>query len=82
MDAPTGASNPTLEFIMRICITTDRLPQPERQRGCILEIDEERGLSLIGQGFAVAVEEPAPATATLDTPAAPTGRRIRTAAAQ
>lgn len=67
---------------MRICITTDRLPQPERQRGCILEIDDERGLSLIGQGFAVAVEDPAPKAAVTpaDAPAAPVGRRIRAGA--
>lgn len=63
---------------MRICITTDRLPQPERQRGCILEIDEERGLSLIGQGFAVAVDGPADAMPT-DAPAA-APRRVRASA--
>jgi hypothetical protein len=63
---------------MRICITTDRLPQPERQRGCILEIDEERGLSLIGQGFAAALEDETPA----EPAAAPSGRRVRTGAAQ
>jgi hypothetical protein len=65
---------------MRICITTDRLPQPERQRGCILEIDEERGLSLIAQGFARAVEDTAPEPAPIA--AAPSGRRVRTVAAQ
>jgi hypothetical protein len=69
---------------MRICITTDRLPQPERQRGCILEIDAERGLSLIGQGFAVAVDDPA-AAAPPDAPAAAPAaaaapRRIRASA--
>lgn len=72
---------------MRICITTDRLPQPERQRGCILEIDEERGLSLIEQGFAVAIEDTAPAPAAPPEPlpapaAAPAPRRNRTVAAQ
>jgi hypothetical protein len=64
---------------MRICITTDRLPQPERQRGCILEIDDERGLSLIGQGFAVALEDEAPAEPEAPA-AAPSGRRLRAGA--
>jgi hypothetical protein len=62
---------------MRICIITDRLPQPERQRGCILEIDDERGLSLIAQGFAKALEDAEPA----EPAAAPAGRRIRVVAA-
>lgn len=48
---------------MRICITTDRLPQPDRQRGAILDVSPEKGASLIAQGFATAIEEPAPAPA-------------------
>ena len=63
---------------MRICIITDRLPQPERQRGCILEIDEERGRSLIAQGFAKALDVAEPT----EPAAAPVGRRIRAGAAQ
>lgn len=54
---------------MRICITTDRLPQPDRQRGAILDVTPEKGASLIERGFAVAIEEPAPA--------APAPRRVR-----
>jgi hypothetical protein len=70
---------------MRICIITDRLPQPERQRGCILEIDEERGLSLIEQGFAKALDDAEPAKpaepAEPEAPAAaPAPRRLRTSA--
>lgn len=77
---------------MRICITTDRLPQPDRQRGAILDVSDEKGASLIAQGFARAIEDTAPApTAALPEPlpepaaapapaAAPSGRRIRTSA--
>jgi hypothetical protein len=64
---------------MRICITTDRLPQADRQRGAMLEVTPEKGASLIAQGFAVAVAEIASTTATtapVDAPvAAP--RRVR-----
>lgn len=63
---------------MRICITTDRLPQPDRKRGALLDVDPEKGASLIAQGFARAVEDTKPADAP---PAAPTGRRVRTGAA-
>lgn len=65
---------------MRICITTDRLPQPARQRGAMLDVSDEKGASLIAQGFARAVEDTKPA-ATTTAPAAPTGRRVRTGAA-
>jgi hypothetical protein len=42
---------------MRIRITTDRLPQPERHRGAVLDVSAESGASLIEQGFAEAVDE-------------------------
>ncbi len=61
---------------MRICITTDRLPQPDRQRGAMLDVSDEKGASLIAQGFARAVEDTKPA-ATATAPAAPAGRRVR-----
>lgn len=63
---------------MRICITTDRLPQPDRKRGALLDVSPEKGASLIAQGFAMAVAEPA--TATSVAPAAPVGRRLRAGA--
>jgi hypothetical protein len=66
---------------MRICITTDRLPQPDRKRGAMLDVSPEKGASLIAQGFARAVEDTKPADAPA-APAAPTGRRVRTGAAQ
>jgi hypothetical protein len=64
---------------MRICITTDRLPQPDRQRGALLDVSDAKGASLIAQGFARAVEDAKPAAAPA---AAPVGRRVRTVAAQ
>lgn len=63
---------------MRICITTDRLPQPDRKRGALLDVSDEKGASLIAQGFARAVED----AKSADAPAAPSGRRVRTVATQ
>ena len=36
----------------KIKITTDRLPQPERQKGAELDVTEEKAASLVAQGFA------------------------------
>ena len=65
---------------MRICITTDRLPQSDRQRGAMLEVTPEKGASLIAQGFAIAVAEPASTPATPVAEPASTPRRIRASA--
>jgi hypothetical protein len=54
---------------MRIRITTDRLPQPERHKGAEIDVSDEKAASMIAQGFAEAVES-APAVV-----AAPTRRR-------
>ena len=54
---------------MKIRITTDRLPQPERHKGAEIDVSDEKAASLIAQGFAEAVEA-APAAV-----AAPTRRR-------
>ena len=54
---------------MKIRITTDRLPQPDRHKGAEIDVSDEKAASLIAQGFAEAVEA-APAAA-----AAPTRRR-------
>lgn len=64
---------------MRICITTDRLPQPDRHRGAILDVSDEKGASLIAQNFAVAIEDETPAAPAAQAPAAAasSGRRIR-----
>jgi hypothetical protein len=64
---------------MRICITTDRLPQPGRHRGAILDVSDEKGASLIAQNFAVAIEDKTPAAPAAPAPAAAasSGRRIR-----
>lgn len=64
---------------MRICIITDRLPQPDRQRGAVLDVSDEKGASLIAQGFARAIEDTAPAPAAAPAPAP---RRNRTVATQ
>ena len=45
----------------KIRITTDRLPQPERHRGAVLDVSDEKAASLISQGFAELVEQDAPA---------------------
>lgn len=63
---------------MRICITTDRLPQPDRQRGAILDVSPEKGASLIAQGFATEIKDAAPKPAPAAEPAAAPARRIRT----
>ena len=65
---------------MRICITTDRLPQPDRHRGAILDVSDEKSASLIAQNFAVAIEDKTPAEPAASAPAAAaasSGRRIR-----
>lgn len=54
---------------MKIRITTDRLPQPERHKGAEIDVSDEKAAAMIAQGFAEAVES-APAAAT-----APTRRR-------
>ena len=54
---------------MKIRITTDRLPQPERHKGAEIDVSDEKGAAMIAQGFAEAVES-APAAAP-----APTRRR-------
>ena len=54
---------------MKIRITTDRLPQPERHKGAEIDVSDEKAASMIAQGFAEAVES-APAAV-----AAPTRRR-------
>jgi hypothetical protein len=54
---------------MKIRITTDRLPQPERHKGAEIDVSPEKGASMIAQGFAEAVQG-APAAAP-----APTRRR-------
>jgi hypothetical protein len=38
-------------------ITTDRLPQADRSRGCLVNVTPEKAQSLIAQGFAKLVEE-------------------------
>jgi len=46
---------------MKIRITTDRLPQPERHKGAEIDVSDEKAASMIAQGFAEAVEAaPAP----------------------
>lgn len=44
---------------MRIRITTNRLPQPDRHNGAEIDVPHEKAASLIAQGFAVALDEPA-----------------------
>lgn len=50
---------------MKIRITTDRLPQPDRHKGAEIDVSPEKAASLIAQGFAEMVEAtpvaPAPA---------------------
>lgn len=62
---------------MKIRITTDRLPQPERHKGAELDVTPEKAAAMVAQGFAVilsiapaAVPAPEP-----DAPAASTRRR-------
>ena len=47
---------------MKIRITTDRLPQPERHKGAEIDVSDEKAAAMIAQGFAEAVES-APAAA-------------------
>ena len=44
---------------MKIKITTDRLPQPDRHLGSILEVTSEKAHAMVAQGFAEIMEEPA-----------------------
>ena len=37
---------------MKIKITTDRLPQPDRHLGSILEVTPEKAHAMVAQGFA------------------------------
>lgn len=41
---------------MKIRITTDRLPQPDRHKGAEIDVSPEKAASLIAQGFAEMVE--------------------------
>lgn len=41
---------------MKIRITTDRLPQPERHKGAEIDVSDEKAASMIAQGFAEAVQ--------------------------
>lgn len=53
----------------KIQITTDRLPQPERRKGAVLDVSSEKAASLVAQGFAKIIEEDAPQPAS-EAPAA------------
>lgn len=48
---------------MKIRITTDRLPQPDRHKGAEIDVSPEKAASLIAQGFAEMVEAAAVAPA-------------------
>lgn len=41
-----------------IKITTDRLPQPNRQRGAVLGVTPEKAASMVAQGFAEIIKDP------------------------
>jgi hypothetical protein len=41
----------------KIKITTDRLPQPDRRLGAVLDVPAEKAISLIAQGFAERAED-------------------------
>ena len=41
----------------KIKITTDRLPQPDRRLGAVLDVPAEKAISLIAQGFAERVDD-------------------------
>jgi hypothetical protein len=43
---------------MKIKITTDRLPQPDRHLGSTLEVTSEKAHAMVAQGFAEIIEEP------------------------
>lgn len=53
----------------KIKITTDRLPQPERQKGAVLDVTPEKAASMVAQGFAEIVEQ-----AKVDAPKRKRGR--------
>jgi hypothetical protein len=36
----------------QIRITTNRLPQPERHKGAVLEVSPEKAAAMVAQGFA------------------------------
>ena len=55
----------------KIQITTDRLPQPDRRKGAILEVSAEKAASLQAQGFAKIIEETAPQPAPVLPASAP-----------
>lgn len=64
----------------QIRITTNRLPQPERHKGAVLEVSPEKAAAMVAQGFAeiISAAPPAPAPAAEAVPAvppAPTRRR-------
>lgn len=66
--------------MIRIRITTDRLPQPDRRKGAELDVTPEKAASLVAQGFAEILE---PATPVKPEPqpepqpaAAPRRRRV------
>lgn len=40
----------------KIRVTTDRLPQPERHRGAILNVSDEKAASMVAQGFAEIID--------------------------
>jgi len=41
----------------KIKITTDRLPQPERHKGAVLDVTPEKAASMVAQGFAEIIEQ-------------------------
>ena len=47
--------------MIRIRITTDRLPQPDRRKGAELDVTPEKAASLVAQGFAEILEPATPA---------------------
>lgn len=55
----------------KIQITTDRLPQPDRRKGAILEVSDEKAASLVAQGFAKIIEQTAPQPAPEPPASAP-----------
>ena len=55
---------------MKIRITTDRLPQPERHKGAELDVTPEKAAAMVAQGFAVILSA-APAAVPAPEPDAP-----------
>jgi len=41
----------------KIKITTDRLPQPERHKGAVLDVTADKAASMVAQGFAEIIEQ-------------------------